>query len=91
MVAYTMLDNRVLSGLVSLLRPLVGATVMRKLSKGVEVVNRLGLEMSQRPDRVLFEAMDPPPLPEQDVAFFTKALGRRPNSAATPKPSRPAP
>ena len=46
MVAYTMLDNRVLSGFVSLLRPLVDATVMRKLSKGVEMVNRLGLEFA---------------------------------------------
>lgn len=91
MVAYTMLDNRVLSGFVSLLRPLIDATVMRKLSKGLEVVNRLGLEMDRRPDRVLFEATDPPPLPEQDVAVLTQALRRRHNSSATPHSSRPAP
>jgi hypothetical protein len=77
MVAYTMLDNRVLSGLASLLRPLVGATVVRKLAKGVAVVNRLGLEMRQRPDRVLFEATDPPPLPDEDVAFLRHALRAR--------------
>lgn len=77
MVAYTMLDNRFLSGLASLVRPLVGATVARKLAKGVEVVNRLGLEMRQRPERVLFEATDPPPLPEQDVAFLKQALDVR--------------
>ena len=87
MVAYTMLDNRVLSGFVSLLRPLVDATVMRKLSKGVETVNRLGLEMGQQPDRVLFEATDPPPLPQQDVAFLTQVLSRR----HAPNSSRPAP
>jgi hypothetical protein len=75
MVSYTKLDNRVLSGLVSLLRPLIGGTVARKLSKGVDVVNRLGLEMRQHPDRVLFEAMDPPPLPPEDVAFLKEALG----------------
>lgn len=75
MVAYTMLDNRLLSGLASLLRPLVGATVTRKLAKGVDVVNRLGLEMRQRPARVLFEAADPPPLPDGDVAFLKEALG----------------
>jgi hypothetical protein len=75
MVAYTMLDNRILSGLASLVRPLVGATVTRKLAKGVNVVNRLGLEMRQRPDRVLFEAMDPPPLPDEDVAFLKNVLG----------------
>ena len=77
MVAYTMLDNRLLSGLASLLRPLVGATVTRKLTKGVNVVNRLGLEIRQRPERVLFEATDPPPLPDEDVAFLREALGAR--------------
>jgi hypothetical protein len=75
MVSYTKLDNRVLSGLVSLLRPLIGGTVTRKLAKGVDVVNRLGLEMRQHPDRVLFEATDPPPLPAEDVAFLRGALG----------------
>ena len=77
MVAYTMLDNRLLSGLASLLRPLVGATVTKKLAKGVDVVNRLGLEMRQRPERVLFEATDPPPLPDEEVKFLEKALGAR--------------
>jgi hypothetical protein len=77
MVAYTMLDNRVLSGLASLLRPLVGATVTRKLAKGVDVVNRLGVEMRQRPARVLFEATDPPSLPDEDVAFLKQALHAR--------------
>jgi hypothetical protein len=75
LVVYTMLDNRVLSGLASLLRPLVGATVIRKLRKGVDVVNRLGLEIRQRPERVLFEATDPPPLPDEDVAFLKQVLG----------------
>lgn len=77
MVAYTMLDNRILSGLASLLRSLVGATVTRKLAKGVDVVNRLGLEIRQRPDRVLFKATDPPPLPEEDVTFLRQALRAR--------------
>ena len=78
MVAYTMLDNRFLSGLASLLRPLVGATVTRKLAKGVDVVNRLGFEMRQRPDRVLFEAADPPSLPDEDLAFLKEALRAHP-------------
>jgi hypothetical protein len=74
LVSYTKLDNRVLSGLMSLLRPLIGSTVTRKLAKGVEVVNRLGMEMRQHPDRVLFEATDPPALPADDVAFLEQAL-----------------
>jgi hypothetical protein len=74
MVSYTKLDNRILSGLVSLLRPLIGWTVTRKLGKGVETVNRLSHIMWQHPDRVLFEAMDPPALPDDDVAFLKQAL-----------------
>lgn len=74
MVSYTRLDNRVLSGLVSLLRPLVGGIVTRKLTKGVETVNRLSRVMREHPERVLFEATDPPGLPDQDVAFLRQAL-----------------
>lgn len=74
LVSYTRLDNRVLAGLVSLLRPLVGRTVSRKLMKGVDAVNRLGMEMRRHPDRVLFEATDPPALPSEDVAFLKQAL-----------------
>jgi hypothetical protein len=57
------------------LRPLIGVTVTRKLAKGVDVVNRLGLEMRQHPDRVLFEATDPPSLPPEDITFLKEALG----------------
>ena len=74
MVAYLKLDNRILSGLLSLLRPLIGGTITRKLVKGVEVVNRLGMEMRQHPDRVLAEATDSPPLSDVDVAFLRQAL-----------------
>jgi hypothetical protein len=74
MASYTKLDNRVLSKLASLLRPLIGAIVGRKLRKGVETVNRLSLLMRQHPDRVLFEAMDPPAFPDDDVTFLKQAL-----------------
>lgn len=80
MISYTKLDNRILSGLVSLLRPLIGGTVARELRKGVETVNRLGQVMRQHPDRVLFEAMDPPALPDEDVVFLHEALGSPRNS-----------
>ena len=76
MVSYTKLDNRILSGLAFLLRPLIERTVTRKLRKGVETVNRLGQMMRQHPDRVLFEAMDPPAVPDDDVAFLKEALGK---------------
>lgn len=82
LVSYTRLDNRVLSGLISLLRPLVGGLVTRKLMKGVDTINRLGDVMRREPQRVLFEAADPPALPDEDVAFLRRALsGNGPTSA----------
>ncbi|HEY6289590.1 MAG TPA: hypothetical protein VIW48_09100 [Nitrospiraceae bacterium] len=85
MVSYARLDNRILSGVVTLLRPFIGGTVKRKLSKGVETVNQLSLLMRQHPDRVLSEAMDPPALPDEDVAFLKQALKNLPHSnGATP-------
>ena len=91
MVSYTKLDNRILSGLMSLLRPLISGIIARKLAKGVEVVNRLGLEMRERPERVLFEATDPPSLPAEDVAYLKVALGRQqiPHSSGRTKTTKP--
>ena len=74
MVSYTKLDNRILSGLVSMLQPLIRGTVSRKLSKGVETVNRLSSLMRQHPDRVLRKALGPPAFPDDDVAFLKQAL-----------------
>ncbi|TKB94017.1 MAG: hypothetical protein E8D41_05575 [Nitrospira sp.] len=74
MVSYVKLDNRVLSGLATLLRSLIERTVNRKLSKGVETVNRLSRLMRQHPDRVLFKAMEPPAFPDDEVAFVKQVL-----------------
>ena len=74
MVSYMRLDNRILSGVVTLLRPIIGGTINRKLSKGVETVNRLSRLMRQHPDRVLGKATDPPALPDDGVAFLKQAL-----------------
>ncbi len=78
LVAYTKLDNRFLSGLVSLLRPLIGGIAGGKLKKGVETVNRLGVAMRQHPERVLSKATEPPALSDADVAFLRAALGSLP-------------
>ena len=74
LVAYTKLDSRILAGLVSLIRPLVGNLVARKLSQGMQVVTRLGQEIRQHPDHVLFEATDPPSLPDDEVALLKHAM-----------------
>jgi hypothetical protein len=39
--------------------------------------------MRQHPDRVLFEAMDPPALPDEDVAFLKHALENLPQLSST--------
>ena len=87
LVAYAKLNSRVLAGLVSLIRPLIDRTVVRKLTKGITVVNCLGQEMRQHPDQVLFEATDPPSLPAEEVAFLKQALENLGQSSSTP-PSR---
>ena len=91
LVAYAKLNSRLLAGLVSLIRPLVGNTIARKLTKGVSVVNRLGQEMRQHPDRVLFEATDPPPLPPDEVAFLKQALENLSHSSSATQFRTPSP
>jgi hypothetical protein len=91
MVSYARLDNRILSGVATLLRPFIVGTVKRKLSKGVETVNRLSLLMRQHPDRVLFEAMDSPALPDEDVAFVKQALESLPHPGGATQSRTPSP
>ena len=91
LVAYAKLNNRLLEGLVSLIRPLVARTVARKLAKGVNVVNRLGQEMWEHPNRVLFKATDPPSLPREEVAFLKQALEPLLNSSNTSSTMMPPP
>jgi len=66
----------VLSGIASLLRPLIGGAVTRKLAKGTETVNRLSLLIRQEPERVMFEALDPPPFADDEVALLRQVLAR---------------
>ena len=91
LVAYAKLNSRVLAGLVSLIRPLIGNTITRKLTKGFNVVNRLGQEMRQHSDRVLFEATDPPPLPHDEVAFLKQALEQLSHAGSAPQLRMPQP
>ena len=74
LVTYTRLNNRVLSGFVSLFRSLVSGMVTRKLTQGVDSVNRLSPMILQEPDRVLSEAMKPPALPSDEVDFLKQML-----------------
>jgi hypothetical protein len=85
LVSYTRLDNRLLAGIVSLLRPFAGSAVTRKLAKGVDTVNRLSQVMRQQPDRVVSEATKSPALSSDEVAFLKHAMENLPHSSgATP-------
>jgi len=90
-VSYTKLDNRILSGLVALLRSLVGGVVTGKLRKGMETVDRLGQVMRQQPERVLFAAANPPALSDRDTAFLKEALGGVGNPGPADHRNRSAP
>ncbi len=74
LVAYAKLDNRFLSGLVSLLHPLVSRVVTSRLQKGVETVDRLGVVMRLDPQRVMSVLTNPPSLPEHHLAFLKQEL-----------------
>lgn len=79
LVTYTRLDNRVLAGLVSAIRPLVGGAVTRKLLRGFDAANRLGQAMVERPDSVLREAAAPPALGADEVAFLKQSVASLPH------------
>ena len=87
LVAYLRLDNRFLSGLLSLLRPLIGNVVNRQLLKAFDAARLLGGAMREHPERVLFEATDPPALPDEEVAFLKAALARLHNPTLSPQPT----
>jgi hypothetical protein len=74
LVTYLQLNNRFLSGMMSLLRPLIGKVVTRQFMKAFHAADRLSEVMRHDPDRVLFEATDPPPLPDDQVAFLKRIL-----------------
>jgi hypothetical protein len=74
LVCYTRLNSRVLSGLVSLFRPLIGSGVVQRLTRAVEAATRLSHEMRKSPERVLEKAAVPPPLTTDDLALLKRVL-----------------
>ncbi len=89
MVAYLRLDNRLYSGLLSMLRPLIGTVVTRQVVKAFDAARRLAGTMREHPEQVLFEATDPPGLPDEEVAFIKAALASLNQPAQRPAPSLP--
>ena len=90
MMAYTRLDASLLSGLVRVLRPLVGDAVTRKLSRGFEVTNQLSAFIAQDRDRVVQQASLVPWLSATDLQALIGWLYTVPQRA-TPTPATAAP
>lgn len=55
LLAYTKLNDPMLSALVHLLKPLIGEAVTRKLTKAFDVTNQLGLQIAKDPARIIQE------------------------------------
>ena len=87
MVTYLRLDNRFLSGMLSLLRPLIGNVVNRQILKAFDAARRLGGTMREHSEQVLFEATDPPALPDDEVAFLKAALAGLHNPVESLRPT----
>lgn len=74
LIAYTKLNDPVLSGLVWVLRPLVGDAVTRKLTRGFDVTNQLGAAIAQNPDRIIQELPTLPSIAPQEQRTLTALL-----------------
>lgn len=82
LIAHTKLNDPVLSGLVWILRPLVGDAVTRKLARGFDVTNQLGAAIAQNPDRIIRELPTLPSIAPQEQRAFTALLQRLPQAGA---------
>lgn len=91
LVAYTKLSDSILSALVRMLRPLVGGTVTRKLSRGFDVTNQLGTLIAQDPQRVTKEAAALNGVDGAELKTFETLLQAVPVPAPAPRAARPTP
>lgn len=93
-VAYIRVNSRFMSGLLSLLRPLVGRVVMRQVGKAFTIADAFARLARTEPARVLAEAVDPPPLDDDAVQTLRRELaGLREDgrSRVDPVPAVPTP
>jgi len=91
LMSYTRLDSSVVAGLVRILRPLVSDAVTRKLSRGFEVTNLLGLAIARDPDRVAQEAALVPWLNVNELQTLIGLLETVPQRTSAPPPAVAAP
>lgn len=91
LVSYIRLDDRILSALVYILRPLIGGAVTRILARGFNVTNQLCTMIAQDPDRVAQEATSPPLLASDELESLKAQLHAMRHSTPPPQSPRPAP
>ncbi len=87
MVAYLQVPNRMLAGLLSLVRPFVGQVVLRQVGKAFDTAAGLAHVMREDPARVLFEAADPPAIAQDAIAVLQAELSARHNSVPDTRPT----
>jgi hypothetical protein len=85
-VAYTKLNDPVLSGIVWILRPLIGGAITEKLGRGFEVTKQLAGVIAGDPDRILRELPSLPLLDEQERQVFSLLLREIPQNRTAPSP-----
>lgn len=88
LVAYTRLNDPVLSALLSLLKPLVGDAIIRKLTRGFEVTTQLGLLIAKDPDRIVQEIRILPLIQPEDQRMLTLLLQELPKRTSSFQPTR---
>lgn len=91
LTAYTRLNDPVLSGLVWMLRPLVGETVTQKLALAFEVTTKVGNAIAEDAARILREAAGLPFTDPEERQSFTARLQELIQRRGAPSAPRPTP
>lgn len=86
LAAYTKLNDPVLATLVSVLKPLIGDAVTRKLTKGFNATTQLGALIAKDPHRVIQEVRSLPAIQPDEREVLTALLQGLPQPTRAPTP-----
>jgi hypothetical protein len=86
LAAYTKLNDPVLATLVSVLKPLIGDAVTRKLTKGFNATTQLGVLIAKDPHRVIQEVRSLPAIQPDEREALTALLQGLPQPTRAPAP-----
>ena len=91
LVTYTKLTDPLLAFLVRMLRPLIAGAVTKKLAKGFEIINQLGVVATRDPERVLSEVAAVGPNGQADAQALRPLLTKASQGSPTVSPSAQTP